>query len=74
MYEMSLKIVRYGLQSLEKLDTSKSDGKKSGKNKFSEWAPLVGEMFPHLVGVFWCYLEAPSSHIRFFFLQNFWTY
>ena len=38
--------------------------KKGGKQKFSEWAPLVGKMFAHPVRVFWRYLEAPSSHIR----------
>ena len=34
------------------------------QNKFWEWAPLVGKMFAHPVGVFRRYLEAPSSHIR----------
>ncbi len=37
-------------------------GKQKNK-KFSEWDPLVGKLLVDLVGVFWRYLEAPSSHI-----------
>ena len=44
--------------------TSRKVTKKVEKLKLSPWACLVGKMFPHLVRVFWRYLEAPSSHIR----------
>ena len=44
--------------------------KQVENTKFSEWAPLVGEMFAHLVRVFWRYLGAPSSDIRKTFFAN----
>ena len=45
MYEMSLKIVRYGPQSSEKLDTSKSD-EKSRKTKVVPMGSPGGQNVP----------------------------
>ena len=33
------------------------------KKSFRGWVPLVGKMFPHLVGVFCGILGVPSGHM-----------
>ena len=44
--------------------------KKCGFGKSGGGACLVGKILLHPVGVFLSYLEAPSSHIVFFFAKN----
>ena len=66
MSETSLKIVRYGLQCSEKLDTSKSD-EKSRKNKVVPMGSPGGRNTPTPRGSILTLSRGPQLPYTFFF-------